>query len=127
MKDVYVHAVLKAAADGIAPDVVLTNLRQVMERRGHGQLFYRVLQTVLRELTASRAVRTIVRVADETAYTQYQTEIKKMLSDLNCTDTPHVTVDPSLIGGYQVEANDRRVDASYKQLLTSLYRRITTH
>jgi len=36
-----------------------------------------------------------------------------------------VAIDPSLIGGWRLEGQERLVDASYKKHLLSLYRRIT--
>jgi F0F1-type ATP synthase delta subunit len=96
-----------------------------MEARGHQQLLPRVLRAVIRERSASRAIRTVVRVNDEASYQALKQEIVSTLTELQATEEPAVIIDSTLIGGYQVEANAIRVDASYKQQLRSLYRSIT--
>jgi F0F1-type ATP synthase delta subunit len=109
------------------PAALIANLQQVMQKRGHERLLPAVLRTILRERTTSRAERTIVRVVNEASYQEYQNEITATLATIGAGNNPQVTTDDSLIGGYQVEANYQRVDASYKQQLLSLYRNITTH
>lgn len=125
MKDVYVQAVHKCLAAGTEPAELFRGLRDVMNARGHIRLLPSVLRTVVRERTASRAQRTVVRVANQAAYEAQQQDITTALAALAAHETPTVVTDDSLIGGYQVEANYQRVDSSYKQLLTSLYRNIT--
>ena len=127
MKDAYVQAIHECIAAGMEPAALLARVRSVMEARGHERLLAAVLRTVLRELAASRTTRTVVRVSDESAYESHKAAIEAALKDLNNQETPTVVTDRSLIGGYQVEANYQRVEASYKQHLTSLYRNITTH
>lgn len=126
MQETYVAAAQKAIHEGIAPTSLIAGLRRVMEQRGHEQLLVPVLRGVLREQTATRARRTIVRVANARAFTEYEAAITATLTNVNANEPTIHEVDSTLIGGYQVEANYQRVDASYKHTLLNLYRAITT-
>lgn len=125
MRDVYVQVLLDALAAGTPTDEVLANLTKTLAVRGHERLHASILQAVLRELTASRSNRTMVRVAQAADATTYKTAIATALSELACEEEPQVVIDNTLIGGYQLEANYTRRDASYKTSLTNLYRNIT--
>jgi len=81
----------------------------------------------VREREASRSVRTVVRVPNNQAYQQLKHEIADTLTSLTATSEPVITFDETLIGGYQVEVDGTRVDASHKQHLLTLYRSITNH
>ena len=126
MKDTYVQAIQKAIHDGLSPDILLANVRAVMQKRGHERLLPTVLATVLRELLATRSTRTVVRVPDQAAYEAYKDAITAALEEHKSIDSPAIVCDGTLIGGYQVEANYHRIDASHKHVLASLYRNITT-
>ncbi|MAZ30286.1 hypothetical protein CL655_03315 [bacterium] len=127
MKDTYVTAAHKAIAAGLTPDALVNALKSVMQTRGHGRLLAPVLRAILRDVAASRSERTVLRVASENEQTKHAKAIAAVLSELQATADPVVVTDETLIGGYQVEANHQRVDASYKHALASLYRSITTH
>lgn len=125
MKDAYVAATHHYLDIGMDPAALVAALTRVMAARGHTQLLRTVLRAVLREREASRAVRTVVRVNNREGYDALSTEIESVLKELGASSDPAIVEDSSLIGGYQVEANDTRVDASQKTQLLSLYRNIT--
>jgi|SRR6056297_2501262 len=127
MQAAYVTAIQHYLDTGMEPDAVLTALKRVMATRGHEDLLPAVLRAVVREREASRSVRTVVRVPNNQAYQQLKNVIADTLTSLTATSEPVVTFDETLIGGYQVEVDGTRVDASHKQHLLTLYRSITNH
>jgi len=124
MKAVYVTVVCDALGEGHAPTKVLSGLRRVLKQRGHQRLHGSILRTVASRLTASQASRTIARVARLADVDTYQAVINKELVTLAGGREPKVIIDETLIGGYQLEANSQRLDASYKTALHKLYRNI---
>ena len=125
MKDAYVAATHHYLDSGMDPAALVAALTRVMAARGHEQLLRTVLRAVLREREASRSVRTVVRVNNGKGYDALSAEIQAVLTELEASDDPTIIEDASLIGGFQVEANHTRVDASQKTQLLSLYRNIT--
>jgi F0F1-type ATP synthase delta subunit len=126
MKDTYVAAVHQALNDGTDPELVITGLKRVLTERGHERLLAPVLRTVLTLNTTSRTRTTLIRVASNADLAANKAAIEAALADCQATDEPEVIVDDTVVGGWQVEANGTRVDASYKTALTTLYRAITT-
>ncbi len=125
MKDTYITAVLEMIAEGAMPDVVLAGLQQSLKKHGHERLYASVLRGVSRVLSAGSADAVSVTVAQSSDVEKHQTAIKATLTELGVTTEPVVTIDESLIGGYVAEANNQRVDASYKSKLVSVYRNVT--
>lgn len=127
MKDAYVAAAHHYLDTGMEPAPLVAALTRVMQQRGHERLLRSVLRSVVRERSASRSIRTVARVNDQASCQALQAEISAACKQLNATETPTVVVDPTLIGGFQLEANYQRVDTSHKQQLLTLYRNITNH
>ena len=125
MKDTYVTAVLEMIAEGVNPEVVLSGLQTSLKEHGHDRLYATVLRGVLRVLSAGSAETALVTVAAENDVEKHQAAINASLKDLATDAVPTIAIDESLIGGYVAEANNQRIDASYKTKLVSLYRNLT--
>lgn len=126
MKDTYTQALLDLLTPDADASAVIKGFKETLKERGHERLFETVLKNVLRVLEAERP-STVVTVANQKDVEKYAAEIKAALSELSAGDQePLVKVDDTIIGGYLVENNRRRFDASFKSKLVDLYRSITT-
>jgi len=127
MKDTYVQALLELLQTSDDTTVTLEGFRRTLESRGHLQLQTPVLQAVLRVLEAKRP-DTLVVVANDTDREKQRTVIEAALSALGTSLEHAVTaIDETIVGGYIVEHNTVRTDASYKTALAKLYRNLTTN
>lgn len=123
MQTTYQAAVLEMIKADIAPDKILSGLKQTLSGRGHEPLYRKILSGVLRELEASSAARsTHVVVKSEADYKTHQKAIQAALKELGTSDNPAISVDPTLIGGFIAEHNNVRMNHSYKAKLVNLYR-----
>jgi len=125
MKENYIKAVLGMIHSGKDTDVILSGLKKTLEARGHDRLYASVLSGVVRVLEAGSADSVTATVASEADYKTHTTAIKNALLELGTSDVPAVQIDETIVGGFVAEANDRRIDASYKSKLVTLYRSLT--
>lgn len=125
MKDTYIKAVLQMIDSGIKSEDILSGLKRTLEERGHDRLYVTILSGVLRVLEAGSANTATVSVARKDDYDNHKEAIAKTLSSLKVEGEPAIAIDETLIGGYVVESNSTRLDASYKKSLVDLYRTIT--
>lgn len=126
MKDTYTKAVLDLLATGAEVTTVATGLTRVLKARGHDRLAMPIWRAVLRTLRAGADNQAVVYIDSIADVSAYQAEIKALLTTLQGGTSFTTQIDPTLIGGYIVEANKQRVDRSYKNHLLTLYRSITT-
>jgi F0F1-type ATP synthase delta subunit len=120
----YSEAVYKALQSGAKPAAVLANLKEVLSRHGHVALYPRILHAVLAMARKDDAHKTaVVRVARKEDRRKYEKEIEAFLKEHNLMDAT-VTVDENLIGGYILEGEGMRVDASYKSSLLTIYQNL---
>lgn len=125
MKTVYTKALLQLLRTDAAPETVLSGFAATLKQRGHSGLAAPVLQAVLRELSAERAVTTLTLAcgSDRAALElTINTQLKALGADAAAVVEQ---VDDTLIGGYTLKHADQYVDASYKTALHSLYQSIT--
>lgn len=125
MKKEYTQAVLEMVEIGAKPDTVLSGLSTTMHKRGHIKLYASVLQSILRILEARPAQKVpTVSVAKESDLTAYKNTIAETLTSMGVTESPTIHIDDTLIGGFTVEHDSKRIDQSHKGKLISLYRNI---
>jgi F0F1-type ATP synthase delta subunit len=120
----YVQAVIENLEAGVNPDVVLHNLKAVLDRRGHVRLYGAIVRSVLQSLEvragATATVVTVAKSADATSPL-----VATLLKELGASGENVVTkIDESIIGGAKVSYQSRQIDATHKQSLYSLYQSI---
>lgn len=125
MKDTYQKALIEIFQDNTDPEVILAGFKATLKKRGHERLYVPVLRSVLRILAAKRPT-TVVTVAKESDSTVFANAIATILQELGATESSAAQVDETLIGGFVVEHDHKRVDNSYKAKLVRLYRSLTT-
>ena len=125
MHRAYVTAVIDLITTTNDVEGVLRGLKAALDARGHGALLLPILRAVERELEAARE-SIVVTVAKESDAVRLKGEIEAMLQTLGATSAPSIVVDETIIGGAIVEADHVRIDQSYKNALTTLYRSLTT-
>jgi F0F1-type ATP synthase delta subunit len=110
-------------------DAVAIRVVQLLDEKGHRTL----LPAILRELEKINQKRggleeTLIRVAKKTDATVFQSSIDTDIKSLNATQLPQkVEVDDTLIGGYEVIANGKRFDRTYKRSLLTMYTNLITN
>ena len=104
-------------------DELLKDLRETLKQHGHIRLLPSILRGVMRSLPAGTVNKPILTVSAEA---EAEVEKQKLaVKELNLTTKDTVVkVDPTIIGGFILEADGRLFDYSYKSQLVSLYRQI---
>lgn len=125
MKEQYINAVLEMLKTGKESEVVLSGLKDTLNKRGHLSLEASILASVLRVIEAKSIDETVVTVASKESYNQQAAAIAAALKNLKANIESTIKIDPTVIGGFIAEANNTRHDASYKTKLISLYRSLT--
>jgi len=126
MKDIYVQAVVANLEAGMSPDTVLSNLKTVLERRGHMRLHASVLKAVTQTLEA-KAKQNAVSVTVDKPATADSPLVTKLIAELGANSAKRIiVVDPTIIGGAKVSYQSRQLDATHKTALQKLYESITT-
>lgn len=121
----YAHAVIALIREGQDVDHVLTRLDAVLADKGHQKLKRAVLAYV-EKLLDEGTNAPHVRVARREDADAYKDTIRAFSDQYGMAETPEVIVDETLIGGFQFDTKNVRVDHSWKRALTELYRSITT-
>lgn len=125
MKQNYITAVLEKIQNGDEPADIFSGLKKTLKKHGHERLYASILSGVARVLESSSTDTTVITVANTEAYTKQKNAIEKALKDLNTTTEPKVVFDEKIVGGFVAEANNMRLDKSYKTKLVTLYRSLT--
>lgn len=126
MKQEYIRAILQMLKEGRDLEVILHGLVRTLKSRGHQKLQASILAGVLRVIEAKSIDESVVTIASKASYAAQAAAIAAALKDLEANKEPVVKTDPTIIGGFIVEANNTRHDASYKTKLVNLYRSLTT-
>lgn len=125
MKENYTQAVIAMIEAGNEPEMVIAGLKTTLTAHGHQALLGSVLHGVVRIMSAKDLTGAEAFVASEADKNKYAAAIATALAELDTQSEPTVTVDETLVGGFVVEANNRRLDHSYKSKLVKLYRSLT--
>lgn len=120
----YVRALKDSLASGQQSETVFAKLEVVLAKRGHSQLFSRILRTLERELGRGagkhEAVVTVARAGDASS-----SLVQKLVKELGVDQTPRIVIDETVIGGAKLRAHHAEIDATYKTALINLYHTIT--
>jgi F0F1-type ATP synthase delta subunit len=124
MEQYYITALISALRNGVAIEDALPRLKASLAKRQHEKLYAPVLAGSLRVLMSdekqSGGVVTVANPSDVDS-----AAVQSALEELGISGAPTVVVDDTIIGGSIVSYRHRRIDASYKTALTTLYRAIT--
>lgn len=127
MKKHYINAVVALLREGRDLDVVLQNLSSLLVQKGHTRLHKSVLEGVCARMLEDQELETpLVRLAKAQDEKDLEAQIKQALGSLGYTNKQVRThIDPTIIGGFIATYRSKRINASYKEKLVSLYRNIT--
>jgi len=121
----YVQAVVANLEAGMQPEVVLTNLKAVLERRGHTRLYGDVVKSIAIVLEQKAKAASVTVVVSKLSASE-SSQVQKLIAELGATEAArNVVVDPTIIGGAKVSHRSRQLDATHKTALYSLYESIT--
>lgn len=121
----YITATISLINEGRDFGEVLTNLKRVLEERGHQKLYRGILHGLLKATERKvKSQKPLVFLARESDLKKLETEIKTQLSKIEASDFES-TIDDTLIGGYVIKHNNKILDNSYKSRLVTLYRSLT--
>jgi|GEM_PF-741535 len=121
----YAEALYRASLGKGDEDTTAITERLVAMLREHGHLA--LLPAITRELEKlirrrQTDTEAIVRVAHAADVERYRERIAADLRTLDAVSLPlHTVVSPQVIGGYELRANGKRIDRTYKRSLLALY------
>lgn len=123
----YVDATYALLMDGADIHVLLQKLTATLERKGYSRMYLRILKGLHTKLeqhdTDSRARVVVGRQSDVDTLAK---PIRESIETLGTAlATPHIEVDPTVIGGFRTTVGARTIDKTYKRQLLALYRSLT--
>ena len=118
METAYAQALWKAIENGKDPKEAVAAMVQILKTQGRMELLPRIKRALVR--LAAREAATRPRI-----YVAHEKDAKHALAKSG-VDHADVHVDPTLIGGWRLEAGDSLVDNSFKKSLLSIYSNVTT-
>lgn len=122
----YTEAILSLAKEGKISAHTLTDLKKVLENRGHTRLYPKILAQLKRILEHDQKTGTaLITLAKESDGSRYKNKIVEALTELKITEYT-TSIDPTIVGGFIAEGSMKRVDASYKKQLLTLYRSLVS-
>lgn len=125
MEKHYVQAAIQLLLTGHDPETVLQNMQTVLERKGHGKLYHRILRILCREFkTAQKPYVAQVVIADADKQPILQRDIEQHLKQLDALSTYQLTTNKKQIGGIKTTFQHRQIDASHKTQLLKIYEQL---
>ncbi len=123
----YAAALISLKQAGNDDETIVRGLVRTLRARGHLRLAPRILRAYAQaEAEHERKHRATLVVARSEDAQKFAVPIEQAHAMLGATDTrPEVVVDDTLVGGYVLTTGTHMLDASYKQALIALYRRLT--
>lgn len=121
----YIQAAYEVITQGGDVEAVLKNVQTVLERRGLGKVYPRVLRGLLEKLERGQAneVPTVL-IAREKDMERHRTAIEAAVARIAPQSAYSVEMDESIIGGFIVSGKGKRIDHSYKSTLLDTYHRL---
>ncbi len=118
----YATAVLELIEHGMSEDAALTGLSRVLHEREHDRLYPKILRTLRVEVEQHlKQSAVVVTVARESDLLLLNNSIENAVTQLS-GNTFETRIDSTISGGFIVDSSERRLDASYKKRLLTLYR-----
>ena len=126
MENGYAQALWNIIRGGMEPTKAVHALHEQLKKSGRVSLAPRIARAFERIAARDRAHTAVVlTVADKkhehTARTQAAASSKIDLTEKNV----EVSIDPTLIGGWRLDARETLIDGSYKKHLLAIYRAAT--
>lgn len=119
------YALLKDASKAQASGYI-DNLRGLLKKRGHEQLYPKIVARLEAFVTQEHDTASRISVAKESDIAEFKDEILNTAREMGLqgqTLTP--SIDDTLVGGFRIESTDKLYDASYKRALLDMYRKLT--
>ena len=121
----YAKALHISIADGMTAPKALERLDALLAEKGHERLRPRILRTLHTLLETHEKVMTpVVTVANERDVNALTPKVTAILKEMDISRHPIFKEDQHLIGGFVIDQGDKKIDRSYKTVLTALYRNI---
>jgi len=124
MKQNYIQATVSLLEAGTPVDTVLLNLKQLLEKYGHGLLYGAILRGLVSNFEQrSNSDSPLVIVAS--AKDAGSVLVREVLAKLKADSKKSITkIDPSIVGGTIVSYHHQMIDCSYKTKLKDLYQSV---
>jgi F0F1-type ATP synthase delta subunit len=125
MKQAYITALTSSLLATKDIEGVLKSTEALLKEKGHLRLWPSVLKGVVRALQKYEEDKTPqVTIASESSLDVVA--LKAALKELSLdTEVTRRTVDPTLIGGFIIQHQDKMLDKSYKRALVEIYHQVT--
>lgn len=119
----YVEATYKVLAENEDTKHVLGSLSVYLKKRGLLKLYPAILRGLeAKVIHKEKSLVPRIIVAREKDVERHKTEIQAYMSEER---TPHITIDPTIIGGFIIKTKGTYIDHSHKSKLLQAYHRIT--
>lgn len=122
----YATAILELIQNGMSEEKAFTGLSRVLRERGHERLYPKILRTLntsaLKYMKRDVVTITVAREEDATLFKE---NIKEAVLTLEGKETS-TRVSTTITGGFIAENKEKRIDASYKKKLLTLYRSLVS-
>lgn len=115
------HGLRKAVEVGTTPEKAVDVMTAFLKRKGALSLLPSILHAYTRIQARENRKKPVLRVAK-----QEDADILIASNESVRTLNPEVKIDPTLIGGYVLNKEAQRIDASHKGALLNLYHKITS-
>ncbi len=115
----YIQAAYEALKGGSDVHETLARLKAYLEQRGLGAAYPRVLRGLSEKLLRAE------RMSAPRVFVARASDAKHALTKAPHVDKDAIRIDPTIIGGFIIEQNGIRTDASYKRALLDAYRTLT--
>ena len=97
----------------------LDGMLAYMKKKGHLSVLPQMLRIVEREQKENATVH--ITVARESDITKYQKDIDEVVRTLGGTESPRVSIDPNVVGGFSVRSGSHLVDTTIRSSLVNIY------
>jgi F0F1-type ATP synthase delta subunit len=118
----YSKAVIALIQEGMEPDSAFTKLKAMLTLRNHSRLYPKILKELttlsMKVISKDHATITVARKPDVEILKQ---KIEVAMAALNAK-TRDIRVDDTIIGGFILDAHEKRINQSHKKALLNLYR-----
>lgn len=123
----YAEALLELSRNRNAEeiDILLEHLELLLKRKHLTPLFHKIMRS-LETAQEKKRDRILIRTVKALSKEAREAILQKYFKDLPHHEI-HQEIDETLIGGYQLETKDLRIDNSYKKSLLNLYKSMTTN
>jgi len=121
----YAEAIFLASqnADEAKLEGIAKRVGDMLKEKGHVTLMPAIIRELEKlEQKRSTSTEVLVRLAKDADRDTFRSHIESDVELLGATSLPQkVEIDDTLVGGYEIKANGKRIDRTYKRSLLALY------